>query len=402
MVRNVDSPSKFLMYLRFLQLIINHKVDDLTSHNTKYRSPALIQKAAEEDEDVEVPTAPVPPSPITAPLLPPQDPTPTPHASPSSPTQEQPTETSKSSIPLLNTLLETCATLFQKVAELEQDKHTQELEIIKLKKRVKKLEKKKKSRSSGFNMLRKINTSHRVESSTDSVIDQDVSVVATKDVCAAEPTVFDDEEVTMTMDQTLIKMKSEKAKLLDEQIAQRLHDEEIEKAKASEKQKNMIWKELKCFNSSMMTKRKPLTGMLEYKKVQTLFKPDKDVEKPTKKRVAKNTLLQESFKKLKAVEVSESRSYWKIIRVGGITYAYQSFEDMLKGFDKEYLVALWSLVKEKFILVVLNVDKEKALWVELKSLFEPDADDVLWKLQRERLSLVKWSHDPDAECKVTS
>nr|GEU88753.1 hypothetical protein [Tanacetum cinerariifolium] len=77
-----------------------------------------------------------------------------------------------------------------------------------------------------------------------------------------------------------------------------------------------------------------------------------------------------------------SRTYWKIIRVGGILESYQSFEDMLKGFDKEDLVALWSLVKEKFSSAVPNVDKEKALWVELKRLFEPDADDVLWKLQR--------------------
>nr|GEW38100.1 hypothetical protein [Tanacetum cinerariifolium] len=44
MVRNVDSPSKFLMYLCFLQVIINDQVDDLTSHNTKYTSPALTQK----------------------------------------------------------------------------------------------------------------------------------------------------------------------------------------------------------------------------------------------------------------------------------------------------------------------------------------------------------------------
>nr|GFB58730.1 hypothetical protein [Tanacetum cinerariifolium] len=46
----------------------------------------------------------------------------------------------------------------------------------------------------------------------------------------------------------------------------------------------------------------------EYKKVQTLFKPDKDVEEPKKKRVAEETLLQESFKKVKAVEVSGSET----------------------------------------------------------------------------------------------
>ncbi|GJV05399.1 hypothetical protein Tco_0603844 [Tanacetum coccineum] len=39
-----------------------------------------------------------------------------------------------------------------------------------------------------------------------------------------------------------------------------------------------------------------------------------------------------------------SRKYWKIIRVRDVTVAYQSFEDMLKGFDREDLVALWSLV----------------------------------------------------------
>nr|GEY05551.1 hypothetical protein [Tanacetum cinerariifolium] len=216
--------------------------------------------------------------------------------------------------------------------------------------------------------------------------------------------------------------------ILDEQIAKRLHDEEVKKLQPEKSRNKMIWKELKFYNNSMMTKRKTLTEM-EYKKVQTLFKPDKDVDEPAKKRVAKETLLQESFKKLKAVEVlgfdstqetpshdpkemskedvqnmleivlvyefkvealqvkyplidweihSEgSRSYWKIIKVGGIIEAYQSFEDMLKGFDKEDLVTLWSLVKEKFSSAVPDVDKEKALWVELKRLFEPDAEDVM-------------------------
>nr|GFD08974.1 hypothetical protein [Tanacetum cinerariifolium] len=121
----------------------------------------------------------------------------------------------------------------------------------------------------------------------------------------------------------------------------------------------------------------------DYNKVQTLFKPDKDVEEPQRKRVDEETLLQESFKKLKAVKnmlenvknmlkiipvyefkvealqvkyplidweihYEGSRSYWKIIRVGRITEAYQSFEDMLKGFDRQDLDALWILVKETF------------------------------------------------------
>nr|GEX67806.1 hypothetical protein [Tanacetum cinerariifolium] len=64
----------------------------------------------------------------------------------------------------------------------------------------------------------------------------DVSVAAIKDVNAVEPTVFDDEEVTMTMAQTLTKMKAEKARLLDEHMAKRLHDLEVEKSTVREKQ----------------------------------------------------------------------------------------------------------------------------------------------------------------------
>nr|GEY54735.1 hypothetical protein [Tanacetum cinerariifolium] len=123
MVRNVDSPSKFLMYPQFLQVMINAQVDDLSSHNTKYTSPALTQKVfanmrriskgflgvdtplfdnmlvqqqvqddteVEEDEDNEVSDAPTPPSPIPATTsLPQQAPIPSPpqaqSAQPSSP-----------------------------------------------------------------------------------------------------------------------------------------------------------------------------------------------------------------------------------------------------------------------------------------------------------------------------
>nr|GEZ21323.1 hypothetical protein [Tanacetum cinerariifolium] len=213
------------------------------------------------------------------------------------------------------------------VAALEQDKIAQALEIFKLKRRVKKLDKKRRSKSLGLKRLRKGR--------------KDDDTAAIKVASVAEPTVFDDEEVTMTMSQTLIKMKAEKARLLDEQMAKRLHNKEVKQAAAREKQEKMTWKRLKCYKSSMKTNKKTLTEILkkmivylknmagykmehfkgmthdkvrpiferEYNKVQTLFKPDKDVdEEPTKKRVAGETLLQESFKKLKAVEVSGSHS----------------------------------------------------------------------------------------------
>nr|GEW82487.1 putative ribonuclease H-like domain-containing protein [Tanacetum cinerariifolium] len=44
LVRNVNSSTKFYMYPRFLQLMIRAQVGNLSSHSTKYSSPALTQK----------------------------------------------------------------------------------------------------------------------------------------------------------------------------------------------------------------------------------------------------------------------------------------------------------------------------------------------------------------------
>ncbi|GKD69817.1 hypothetical protein Tco_1323907 [Tanacetum coccineum] len=83
----------------------------------------------------------------------------------------------------------------------------------------------------------------------------------------------------------------------------------------------------------------------------------------------------------------EQRKYWKIIRVGNHTEVYQTFEEMLKRFDREDLDRLWSLVKKTFSTTDPTEDKEKELWVELKRLYEPDPRDQLWALQ-------KYMHDP--------
>nr|GEZ91864.1 hypothetical protein [Tanacetum cinerariifolium] len=309
MVRNVDSPSKFLMYPRFLQVVMDNQVDDMTSHNTRYTSLTLTQKVFANMRRVRKGfsgvESPVFPSMLILKL--------------------------KKRVKKLEKKRRSKHSGFKRLRRVEQDKHTQALEIIKLKKRVKKLEKKRRSNSLGLKRLRKD------------------SSAATKDVNAAEPTVFDDKEVTMTMAQTLIKMKVEKGKLLDEQMAQRLHDEE-----------NMAGYKMEHFR-----------GMTYDKK---------------------------SFKKLKAVEVSGSKSTHETPSNDPKEMSEEDIQNMLQ------IVSLSKFKVEALQVnsAVPSVDKEKALWVKLKRLFEPDVDDVLWKLQRERLALVKWSHDPDAECKTTS
>ncbi|GJV05952.1 hypothetical protein Tco_1343608 [Tanacetum coccineum] len=57
-----------------------------------------------------------------------------------------------------------------------------------------------------------------------------------------------------------------------------------------------------------------------------------------------------------------------------------------ENFDKDDLVKLWNLVRERFSSTEPTNDKERALWVELKWLFEPDTDDLL--------ELQRYMHDP--------
>nr|GEV47904.1 hypothetical protein [Tanacetum cinerariifolium] len=209
-----------------------------------------------------------------------------------------------------------------------------------------------------------------------------------EEASAVEPTMFDDEEVTITMAQTLIKMKAKKARLLDEQMAKRLHDEEVEQAAAREKQEKDDLEKAKVYNTTQARK-----NLIAYLKNMVGYKMEHFKEEPTKKRVAKKTLLQESFKKLKAVKVSGSHSTQDTPTDDPKEMSEEDVKNMLKiilvfKFKVEALQV--KLVKERFSSTVPTVDKKKALWEELTRLFEPNAADVFWKLQRYMHDPLKW------------
>nr|GEU56309.1 hypothetical protein [Tanacetum cinerariifolium] len=146
LVRNVDSTTKFYMYPRFLQLIIRKQVGDLSTHTTKYTSPALTQKevdkegdadenveevnaddVAEEDDSAAHEGTP-PQSPQVQPQLPQvQPPSPLP--------QPQPQQAAEFPMSLLQEALVACAALTRRVEHLEFDKVAQALEITKLKRK---------------------------------------------------------------------------------------------------------------------------------------------------------------------------------------------------------------------------------------------------------------------------
>nr|GEX26932.1 hypothetical protein [Tanacetum cinerariifolium] len=228
LVRNVDSNLKFYMYPRFIHLIIQNQLGDLSTHTTKYISPALTQKVfanmrrvgkgcsgvetplfegmlvakvieeqndAEEQiqgndndaqgadtnvsgDDVQDQFIPSPAPPNPPPPPPPQDIPSTsqvqsPLPQPQSPTPAQP-QGADFLMSLLQEALDACAALTRRVKHLEHNKVTQDLEITKLKTRVKKLERANKVKTLKLRRLKKVGTSQRVNTSDDTIM-EDVS-----------------------------------------------------------------------------------------------------------------------------------------------------------------------------------------------------------------------------------
>nr|GEX96006.1 putative ribonuclease H-like domain-containing protein [Tanacetum cinerariifolium] len=238
--------------------------------------------------------------------------------------QEQPTETSESSMSLFNTLMETYATLSQKVADLEQDKVTQALEILKLKQRVKKLEKKRRSKHSGLKGLQK------VDMETQADIDAELQGktyddnVATKDANATEPTVFNDEErkpvsIAQARKNMIIYLKNMAGYKMEHFKGMTYDKESFKKLKVVE---------VSGFDSTQEIPTNDPKEMSE-KDVQNMLEIIPVSEFKVKALQVKYPIIDWD------IHSEGSRSYWKIIRVGGITKAYKSFEDMLKGFNRE-------------------------------------------------------------------
>nr|GFB17774.1 synaptobrevin, longin-like domain protein [Tanacetum cinerariifolium] len=141
LVRNVDSSSKFYMVRKgfsgvetplFESMLVVRDVAEEAEAYVPAQGDDVQEPVAEEVVTAVVPptlTPPSPPSPVI-PSLPPHQP----------PCPPQPQDAKVPSI-LFQQVLDTCSALARKVEGLENNKAAQQLEIVKLKARVKKLEK---------------------------------------------------------------------------------------------------------------------------------------------------------------------------------------------------------------------------------------------------------------------
>ncbi|GJW66891.1 hypothetical protein Tco_0121315 [Tanacetum coccineum] len=143
------------------------------------------------------------------------------------------------------------------------------------------------------------------------------------------------------------------------------------------------------------------------KRVNTFTPMESDVDRTvhkiaagSTKRVAEEELGQQSSKKQKSGELSQEELQQLIIIVPeeGMNieslqtkYPIINWEVYTEDSRMDYLVKLWNLVQERFNSTEPTKDKEIEIWVELKRLFKPDADDELWKSQK---------HIQDVTCRL--
>ncbi|GJY36816.1 hypothetical protein Tco_0422194 [Tanacetum coccineum] len=79
--------------------------------------------------------------------------------------------------------------------------------------------------------------------------------------------------------------------------------------------------------------------------------------------------------------LAEDKMYYQIIRADGSAKFYKIFSAMLDDFDRQDVLDLYRLVKERFETTSLE-GYDRLLWGDLITLFEPSEEDEIRKLNR--------------------
>nr|GEY69328.1 hypothetical protein [Tanacetum cinerariifolium] len=280
-------------------------------------------------------------------------------------------------MPLLNQLLETCATLTNKVTNLEQDKIAQAIQITKLKQRVRRLEKKRQFKSLGLKRLRK-DTNEAEPAKVEEVIEvvtaakliTEVVTIASTTITAAQVVpkasaprrrkgvVIHDLEETATASVIIHSEVKSKDKGKDQvkrkekqdnivMIYQALKRNPVTKAQARKNimvyLKNMVGFKMNFFKGMTYTDIRPIFEK-HYNSIQAFMeKGDKEIEEEG---INDDVFTKATPLALKVPVVDyqiyheNNKSYYKIIRADRTHKLFLSFITILKNFDIEDLEML--------------------------------------------------------------
>ncbi|GKC45951.1 hypothetical protein Tco_1063673 [Tanacetum coccineum] len=211
-------------------------------------------------------------------------------------------------------------------------------------------------------------------------------------------TIFGDEDLTIA--QTLIKMKEEKAKekgVAIKDLAQRLHKEELAELDRAQKERQ---------------KQEEATSVAlaeEFDEIQARIDADHELAKLEEDTDAEKEELRDSMDVAPKDDVvidveslatkylivdwkthilNENMMYYQIIRADGSSKNYKIFSEMLDDFDRQDVIDLHRLVNERYETTSPE-GYDLLLWGDLKPLFEPNKEDKIWKNQHD-YNLISW------------
>ncbi|GJY20067.1 putative ribonuclease H-like domain-containing protein [Tanacetum coccineum] len=329
--------------------------------------------------------------------------------------------------------------LSERVLDLETIKTAQAKEIANLKKRVKKLERKRKSRTPGMNLSNcyDANSKDTVEEGEVQVptADMEVNTASASVTTAGVSTttlLIEDEDLTIA--QTLMKMKSEKSKdkgkakmiepkkplkrkaqiKFDEEVAQRLHKS---KGELSVEEKSRLFVELMDKRKKHFARlkaeerrRKPPTKAQKRNQIKKRTRKGLDEESVKRQKLEDDAEKAElklcleivsnddkavNFKPLATkspivdwkTQILGEEIYYQIKRADGSYKMYKIFSEMLNDFDRQDLIDLYRLVTKRF-KTTRPEGSDRLLWGDLMTIFKPSEEDELWRNQQD-YTLIK-------------
>nr|GEY99640.1 hypothetical protein [Tanacetum cinerariifolium] len=322
-----------------------------------------VQEHAEEEVATDVvpptPTSPLPSSPVI--------PTSPPHQSPSPP-QLQSTEGSSH---VFQQVLDTCSALVLRVEVLENANAAQQLDIVKLKARVKKLEKLYKVISSKLRQLRKVGTFQRVESSDD----VENVVAASTPIPAAKP------KILKIVAAPAVSTRRRKGVVIRDPKKELHIDTPAETPIMKDKGKGILIEDPKPIKKKDQIEMDAEKLSKEAQEADDLKKKLEIVQDEDDDMFVEVTPLAQKVPVVDYhVIVIDNKPKYKIIRADDTHQFYISFTTLLKNFDREDLETLWRIVRDRFSTSKPTNFLDEYLLLTLKTMFgELDEQDAIWR-----------------------
>nr|GEV39750.1 hypothetical protein [Tanacetum cinerariifolium] len=308
----------------------------------------------------------------------------------------------------LTKLMNLCTNLQKQVLYLEKAKTTQAKEIVDLKKRVKKLKRKKNLRTLGLKRLWKVGSTTRVESS------KDKESLGNQEDASKQGRMIDniDQDVEITLvDETEGRMNEEEIFRVDdldgdEVIIDATAGEDVEQStKVTEKEVSTADPvttigEIVTTDEDVEVTTAAITPQIS-KDELTLEKEDDSIKL---KRCLEIVPEDDDDVTIKATTLSSKsptivdykiykegkKSYFKIIMADENSQNYLTFGKMFNNFNREDLEVLRSIVKKRFEKTKPVNDMDNLLFQTLKTMFEHQVKDNIWKFQQRTVKVHNW------------